>query len=119
MLEDPARRLDAVHLGHHEIHHHDVRAVEERELHGLPAGGSLGDHRDVGALQRVPDEAANERIIVGDDRPQHSLIVLVVLVNHVSEPPGPVLLRRMVRGSSASVGDFSAHGGSDIRLVGH
>ena len=82
VLVDPAGRLDAVHLRHHEIHYHHVRAVEERQLHGLTAGGRLRDHGDVGALQGVSYQATDQGIVIRDDGPQHWLFGVVVLVNH-------------------------------------
>ena len=43
LLADLARRDDAVQLGHHDVHHHDVRPVVERRAR--PPGGRCGPQR--------------------------------------------------------------------------
>ena len=68
LLVDPARRLDAVHLGHHVVHHHHVGAIEQGQLDGLAARRGLGDDGHVVGLQGVADQAADERVVVGDQR---------------------------------------------------
>ena len=69
VLDDPARRGDPVELGHDDVHQDDVRLVVAREIDGLAAVVCLGDHDHPGALQRLLDHLAGERIVVGDDRP--------------------------------------------------
>ncbi len=66
VLVDALRRLDAVHVGHHVVHHDHVGAVEERQLDGLAAVRGLRDDGHVVLLEDVADQPADERVVVGD-----------------------------------------------------
>jgi hypothetical protein len=46
--DDLARRLDAVHPGHLEVHQHDLRLPLAGECHGLGAGAGRSRELDVG-----------------------------------------------------------------------
>jgi len=64
--------LEAVEHRHRDVHERDVRAVlgGQRER-VLPVGG-LGDHLDVVfRLEQRPDPAADQRLVVGQQNPDH------------------------------------------------
>src|SRR5262245_30858226 len=65
---DPARRLDPVHLGHLDVHEHDVgpRVLDERDARG--AVGGLPHHLDAGIRAEERDEAAPHEVLVVDHR---------------------------------------------------
>ena len=65
--DDPARRLDAVELGHADVHEHDVGLEVVGHRHRLGAVGGLAD--DVEVVLGVEDHlepGAHERLVVGD-----------------------------------------------------
>jgi hypothetical protein len=65
--DDPARRLDPVHVGHADVHQHDVGALALGQRDGLGAVAGLAD--DLHVLLGVEDHAeaaAHERLVVGD-----------------------------------------------------
>ena len=68
LLDDPARRGDAVELGHHDVHQDHVGAVVQRELDRLAPVVRLRDDDHAGALQRLLDHPPGEGIVVRDDR---------------------------------------------------
>jgi hypothetical protein len=68
-----ARRLDAVELGHADVHQHDVGRQATRLLDRRVAVGRLAD--DVDVLLGVEDHAeagAHQRLVVGDQDADHS-----------------------------------------------
>ena len=89
LLVDPPRRLDAVHLGHHVVHHDHVGPVEERELDRLAAGRGLGDDGHVVGLQGVADQATDERVVVGDQRADPGGVVRDVAHQEIRERAAP------------------------------
>jgi hypothetical protein len=63
---DLRRRGEPVHLGHADVHDHDVRAQLAGEPHRLPAVRGLADHGDVvGAVEEGPEGLAQQCLIVG------------------------------------------------------
>ena len=65
--DDPARRLEPVHAGHGDVHHHHVRVVVEAELDAFAAALGLGDHHVALLLQRVAHHAASHGVVVDQD----------------------------------------------------
>ena len=66
--EDVARRLDAVELGHADVHQHDGRVEARGLLDRLDAVARLGDDVDVGLAREQQAEAgADHRLVVGDE----------------------------------------------------
>jgi hypothetical protein len=67
--DDLARRLDAVQLGHLDVHHDDVGLQLLRHGHGLGAVDGLADHLDelVGRQQRA-QPSPEDGVVVGDQR---------------------------------------------------
>ena len=70
--EDLARRRDPVHLRHHDVHEHHVRAMLERAVDGLATVLGLRDHLHARPLQRLADHPARDRVVVDDDRPKRA-----------------------------------------------
>ena len=74
VVQEPARGLQAVELGHADVHEHDVGLVLADARERLSAVGGLGDDLDV--LLGVEDHAeaaAHECLVVGDEDPDHGL----------------------------------------------
>src|SRR5262249_8925836 len=64
--------LDAVDRGHLDVDERDVRAVLGGKRHRLVAVGGLGDHLDVVfRFEQGPDAAADQRLVVGEEDPDH------------------------------------------------
>jgi len=64
-------RLDAVHLGHADVHEHDVGGVLLGCRDGLGSGAGLGDDLDVACRFKHGLEAgAHHRLVIGDDDSQ-------------------------------------------------
>ena len=74
LLDDLARGGDAVQLGHHHVHQHDVGPVMPAQLDGLAARVGLRDDHDARAMEDVRDRTTRERIVVRDDRPQRIVL---------------------------------------------
>ena len=72
VARDATRRLDAVHLGHADVHQHDVGPFARHEIErGLPVL-RLADHLDVrSGAQEDGEPSAHERLVVGDRDPDH------------------------------------------------
>ena len=56
--------------GHHEVHEDDVRLVVQAQLDRFAAVGRLRDDDDPPGFERVADDTARQRVIVGDDHAQ-------------------------------------------------
>ena len=66
--EDAPRRLEAVELGHADVHQHDGRVEARRLVDGLEAVARLGDDLDVLlAGEQHAEAGANHRLVVGDE----------------------------------------------------
>ncbi len=71
-LGDRPGRLEAVHLGHADVHQDDVGSLAHDEVDGLDAVGRLTDDLDVvGGAQQHGEPAAHERLVVGDGDADH------------------------------------------------
>ena len=67
LADDPARRLEAVHLRHADVHEDDVGLLARDEVDGFGAVRRLADDLDVvGRPQQHREAAAHERLVVGD-----------------------------------------------------
>ena len=67
-FEDGGGGGQAVHLGHADVHEHDVGAVFVGGLDGFEAGAGFGDDVDVGLVVEDHGEAtAHEGLVVDDD----------------------------------------------------
>jgi hypothetical protein len=65
-----ARGLEAVELGHPDVHQHQVRRELARALQRRAPVGGFADHLEVGLrVEDHPQAAAHERLIVGDQDP--------------------------------------------------
>jgi hypothetical protein len=71
--QDPPGRLEPVHLGHPDIHQHDVRPVLQRGRDRLPAVRGLGHHRDARGAQDQPEAAPDQRLVIRDDHPRRRI----------------------------------------------
>jgi hypothetical protein len=71
--QDALGRLEPVHLGHPDIHQHDVGPVLQRRRDRLPAVRGLGHHRDAGRAQDQPETASDQRLVVRDDHPRRCI----------------------------------------------
>jgi hypothetical protein len=70
--EDLPGGLEAVEHRHLNVHQRDVRTVLDRQRHRLPPVGGLGDHLDVVfRFEQRPDAAADQRLVVGEQDPDH------------------------------------------------
>jgi hypothetical protein len=69
----PPRRLDAVDLGHPDVHDDHVGPQLERQVDRLAAVGGLPHDLEVvlGAQHRL-EPAAGQRVVVGDDQFDHA-----------------------------------------------
>ena len=66
------RRLDAVQLGHADVHEHGVGLVLGGELDGLVAVGRFADDLDLGVVgEHCPDEPAGLVGVIADQKPDH------------------------------------------------
>ena len=73
---DAAGRLEAVHLGHPDVHEDDVGPVAGREVHRFAPVGGLADDLDVfGRAEEDREPAAYQRLVVGHDDPDHAASV--------------------------------------------
>ncbi len=64
---EEARRLDAIHDRHADVHQHHVRSELPRQRHGLQTVRSLPHDREAGArLDNQPKADAHQRLVVGD-----------------------------------------------------
>jgi hypothetical protein len=70
---DEPRRLEAVHLGHADVHQDHVGTGAAGQLDGLAPVGSFTDHVDVfGRTQQHDEAAADQSLVVGDRDPDHA-----------------------------------------------
>ncbi len=70
-------RAQPVEHGHADVQQRHVDAVRERLLDGRSAVPRLGDDLDVRrGLQHRPDAGGDERLVVGDEDPDHVIILL-------------------------------------------
>ena len=68
LRDDPARRLDAVQLGHLDVHQHHVGLAPAREIDRRRPVPGLADDLDAGLrLEDRAEAGAHERLIVGDE----------------------------------------------------
>ena len=71
--EHAAGRLDAVELGHADVHQHDVGGELARLLDRLQAVGGLADDVEVVlGVEDHPEARAHERLVVGDQHPHRA-----------------------------------------------
>ena len=70
--DQPARRLDAIHRRHLDVHQKDIRIEFSREVQRLASIGSLPDNLDLLlGLKNHPQSAANDSLVVGDHDVDH------------------------------------------------
>ena len=68
---DPARRFDAVHPRHGDVHQNDIRAQRVRLRDRLDAVGRVADDRELRPLmENVAERAANSGVIVDNENPE-------------------------------------------------
>ena len=67
--EDPAGGLQAVHVGHPDVHQHDVGPQLRRRRHRLGPVGGLADHLDAARGEDHPEAGADQVLVVGDEHP--------------------------------------------------
>jgi len=70
---EPSRGFDPVELRHPHVHEDHVGVETECELHGL--GAVLGLPDDVNVVSRLedhPEPTPDERLVVGEESPNHS-----------------------------------------------
>ena len=73
---EPANRLHAIHPGHRDVHHDDVRLLSEGRLHGAASIRRLRDDLHVGPrLQHGAKTGEEEPVVVGDDETQSVHVV--------------------------------------------
>ncbi len=71
-VEQAARRLEAVHVRHADVHEDDVRVELARGLDGLgPVGGLTDDLHVVLGLEDHPEPRAHEGLVVDDEHADH------------------------------------------------
>jgi hypothetical protein len=71
--DDPPCRLQAVELGHPDVHQHHVRLELAGQRDRLATGRRLGNDLDVLArFEQRLEPAADEPLIVGQQRPDHA-----------------------------------------------
>ena len=65
LREDEPRRLDAVQLGHRDVHHDDVGPEEARLRDGVAPVGGLADDLEVRLLaEEGPEPLADDPVVV-------------------------------------------------------
>jgi hypothetical protein len=70
LLEETARRLQPVDVGHLDVHEHDVRAATPDEVEDRPPVRRLAADRHAGlALEDRAEAGADEHLVVGDEDP--------------------------------------------------
>lgn len=67
--EDPAGGLQAVQLGHPDVHQDDVGPGAPYRLHRFVAVGGLRDDVDAVGAEGQPEARAHQRLVVGDHDP--------------------------------------------------
>jgi hypothetical protein len=68
-----AGRLDPVEIRHADVHQHHVRSQAGAEANGLPAGGGLTDHLEIGfGLQDQAEAGADQLLVIGYQHTNHS-----------------------------------------------
>ena len=74
--EDAPGGLQAVELGHADVHQDDVRMEARGLADGFDAVVGLGDHLDVVLVcEQQPEAGAHHRLVVGDEDADGALIV--------------------------------------------
>ena len=91
-LEDPARRLDAVEVGHLDVHHDQVRAQAFRQPDRLGAVAGLADHLVPGPVDQRDEVHPDDGLVLGDEHSHGALQRTVASVPgsaevKSSEPP--------------------------------
>src|SRR4029077_825369 len=67
---DRRNRLDTIHLGHLQVHHCDVRAMNTKLLDGFASVRRFGDNHDVRLNSNEPAESfADTWVVVSDENP--------------------------------------------------
>jgi hypothetical protein len=70
--QEPSGRLYAVDFWHPDVHQHEIRRTAQRLGYGLAPVSRLGDDLDVRlGLEYEPDAATDQRLIVGEQHPDH------------------------------------------------
>ena len=92
VVGDASGGLDPVHVGHADVHQHDVGVVAGGQVDGLAAGGGLTHDLDAGIVLEEHGEAAPyECLIVGDEHADHRAAASVgvrQLGRHSEAAPG-------------------------------
>ena len=71
---EPAGRLQAVDIGHLDVHQHDVRMTPANDLEDLRAVASLTDDLDVGlGIEDEPQPRADHLLVVGQHDPDRRI----------------------------------------------
>jgi hypothetical protein len=67
LVEDPARRLDAVEPRHLHVEHRHLGLRLSRELDGLLAVAGLGAHLEPRSLEQGSKVEPDDRLVLGDE----------------------------------------------------
>jgi hypothetical protein len=87
---EPSRGLDPVDARHPDVHEHDVGRCAQRRLERLGAVRGLADHRDVVlALEDRPEPAPHQRLVVGEQDPDHGAASTGRRARTRNPPSGP------------------------------
>ena len=102
--DDALGCLDAVHLGHRQIHQHDVRLQLGHEVERLQPVGGHADQLDVvGGGQQLLEAIAHDDVVVDHRKPDHS--VAARLDGQVDLHTGSRAGGRQHRKLAAGIGD--------------
>ena len=67
---DRGNRVNTIHLGHLQVHHRDVRAMNTKLLDGFASVRRFGDNHDVRLNSNEPAESfADNGVVVSDENP--------------------------------------------------
>ena len=74
-MQEPARGLESVELRHADVHEDHVGSELAGACEGLESVGRLADDLDVLLrFEDQPEAAAHERLVVGDEHPDHGVV---------------------------------------------
>jgi hypothetical protein len=84
---DFAGSFKPIHLGHPQVHQHQIGPQALAKLYRLPTVASLSHHNEVWPLaQHLPDRCPKEGVIVGYYEPRRPELPLFFSIIHLSQP---------------------------------
>src|SRR5919204_1871802 len=78
MGAQPPGGLEAIDVGHADVHENDFRSYLPRQPDGILAGGRLAHHLDVGRrVEQHPEPGTYQCLVIGEENPDHGVAPLV------------------------------------------